>query len=37
MGHDHIHTRKTYYSKAFALGIGLNIAFVVVEAFIVLK
>jgi cobalt-zinc-cadmium efflux system protein len=30
-GHSHTHAGEKYYSKAFAIGIGLNIIFVVVE------
>lgn len=33
MGHGHGHTHHTSYNRAFAVGIGLNIAFVGVEVF----
>lgn len=33
MAHSHEHTTKKSYGKAFAIGIGLNIAFVAIEIF----
>jgi len=33
MAHSHIHTAQKRYGKAFAIGIGLNIAFVALEIF----
>lgn len=33
MAHSHEHTTQKNYGKAFAIGIGLNIAFVAVEIF----
>jgi hypothetical protein len=32
-GHDHHHHTPASYNAAFAIGIGLNIAFVAIEAF----
>jgi cobalt-zinc-cadmium efflux system protein len=33
MEHNHSHTAEVNYSKAFAWGIGLNVIYILIEAF----